>query len=171
MNYSCFARHDLRHNFSKRLLVFKANVNGVFDLGAVMLELAFVWLGWNSGIRVKGFRDSARTGECVVSSGTVLFGDQNQPGISFQILYYLKRHRVRVFLVIRWRKRREEAQAREEGCVMLICGSIILSDNYRLSFPAAVAPRACVCVCVCGRFNGLRCDKWADTMLRTIFIR
>jgi hypothetical protein len=100
----------------------------------------------SSGIRVKGFRDSARTGECVVSSGTVLFGDQNQPGISFQILYYLKRHRVRVVSVIRWWKRREEDQACQEGCVMLICGSIILSDNYRLSLPATVAPRACVCV-------------------------
>jgi hypothetical protein len=76
-------------------------------------------------------------------------------------------------------ERREETQSLQEGCVMLICVSIILSDNYRLSLPAAVAPPArararvcvCVCVCVCGRFSGLRYDKLADTMLQTIFIR
>ena len=42
MNYSYFARHEFRRIFSKYLLIFKANGNGVFDLGAVMLELAFV---------------------------------------------------------------------------------------------------------------------------------
>ena len=81
-----------------------------------------------------------------MSSRTILLGDQNQPGISFEILYYLKRHRALVVSVIRWWKRREEALSRQEGCVMRICGSIILSDNYRLSLPAAVGPRACVCV-------------------------
>jgi len=65
MNYSYFSRRDLRHIFSQRLLIFKANGNGVFDLGAVMLELALVWLIWSSGIRAVGFRDSARTGGCV----------------------------------------------------------------------------------------------------------
>jgi len=98
-----------------------------------------------------------------LSSGTVLFGDQDQLGISFQIMYYLKRHRVRVVSVSRWRKRREEAQSLQEGCVMPICGSIILSDNYRSSFPAAVAPRACVCVgdlMVCFTISELtRCYK------------
>ena len=135
MNYSCFTRHDLRYIFSRCLLIVQANGKGVFNLGAVMLELAFVWLSWSSGICVKGFHDSAWTGDCVVSSRKVLFAHQNQPAISFQILYYLKRHWVRVVLVIRWWKRREEAQSLQEGCVMIIFGSIILSDNYLCHFP------------------------------------
>jgi hypothetical protein len=44
MNYSCFARRDLTHIFSKCLLIFKVNGNGVFDLGAAMPEMAFVLL-------------------------------------------------------------------------------------------------------------------------------
>ena len=106
------------------------------------------------------------------SSGSVLVLSKNQPDISSQILYHWKRHRVCVVSVIN----AEAAQPFQEGCVTLLCGSIILSDSV-CHFPSPVRARArsrvgLVCCFTISEPTG--CDKryllfrmtWYETVAR-----
>jgi hypothetical protein len=150
MNYSSFAYHDLRHIFSKCLLIFKANGNGVFDLGAVMLELAFVWSRWSSGIRVKGFSDSARTGDCCeVRNGSLRRSKSAWHFLSDSVLLEASPGTCCFSDQMEEEMRGGPVTPGEVYHAYLRIHYFIW--QLTLSLPAAVAPRACAraCVCVC----------------------
>jgi len=168
MNYSCFARRDLRHIFSQCLLIFKANGNGVVDPGAVVLELAFVWLIWSSGIRAIGLRDSARTGGCVWVQER--FSSEIRISRAFPFRFCIT-WSVTWYVLFQWSgggrdKRRPSHSRRDVSC--LYADPLFYLTIIVCHFPP---PLRRARACVCGRFSGLRYDKRADTVLQTIFIR